>query len=57
MSYNILQKNIEDKLEKYKRQVGLNYYTYYYYESLDLLDKYILDLANNKNTNSQVKIS
>lgn len=57
MSYNILQKNIEDKLEKYKRQVGLNYYTYYYYEALDLLDKYILDLANNKTTKSQVKIS
>ena len=57
MSYNKLQKNIEDKLEKYKRQVGLNYYTYYYYEALDLLDKYILDLANNKTTKSQVKIS
>ena len=50
MSYNILQKNIEDKLEKYKRQVGLNYYTYYYYEALDLLDKYILSLFIENNT-------
>ena len=56
MSYNILQRNIEEKLEKYKQQVGQNYYTYYYYQALDLLDKHILDLANDKK-NPQIKIS
>ena len=57
MSYNILQKNIDEKLKKYKQKVGKYYYTYYYYEALDLLDKYILDLANNQKTKSKFRIS
>ena len=57
MSYDILQKNIDQKLKRYKQKVGKDYYTYYYYEALDLLDKYILDLANGQRTKSQVKIS
>ena len=40
MSYDSLQQDIEKKISKYKQKVEEGYYTYYYYQALDLLDKY-----------------
>lgn len=57
MSYDSLQQDIEKKISKYKQKVEEGYYTYYYYQALDLLDKYIFNLANDDKTRSSQRIS
>lgn len=57
MSYDNFQQNIEKKISKYKQKVGENYYTYYYYQGLDLLDKYIFNLANDDKTRNSERVS
>ena len=57
MSYDNFQQNIEKKISKYKQKVGENYYTYYYYQGLDLLDKYIFNLANDNKIRNSERVS
>lgn len=57
MSYDNFQQNIEKKISKYKQKVGEGYYTYYYYQGLDLLDKYIFNLANDDKTRNSERVS
>ena len=57
MSYDSFQQTIEKKISKYKQKVEEGYYTYYYYQALDLLDKYIFNLANDDITRSSQRVS
>ena len=57
MSYDNFQQTIEKKISNYKLKVEDGYYTYYYYQALDLLDKYIFNLANGDITRSSQRLS